>query len=57
MYREIAQWRQIRRRVLVDGTPKKQVARETGISRRTLNRISRMRVRRAMAPDLPITRN
>jgi transposase len=39
MYREIVQWRQIRRRLLEDGTPKKQVARETGISRRTLNRI------------------
>jgi transposase len=39
MYRDIVQWRQIRRRVLEDGTPKKQVARETGISRRTLNRI------------------
>jgi transposase len=39
MYREIVQWRQIRRRVLGDGTPKKQVARETGISRQTLNRI------------------
>jgi transposase len=39
MYREIVQWRQIRRRVLEDGTSKKQVARETGISRRTLNRI------------------
>jgi transposase len=39
MYREIVQWRQIRRRVLEDGTPKKQVAREAGISRRTLNRI------------------
>jgi DNA-binding XRE family transcriptional regulator len=39
MYREIVQWRQIRRRVREDGAPKKQVARETGISRQTINRI------------------
>ena len=39
MYREVAQWRRIRRRVREDGAPKKQVSRETGISRRTINRI------------------
>jgi len=39
MYRGIVQWRQIRRRVLEDRTPKKQVARETGISQQTINRI------------------
>jgi DNA invertase Pin-like site-specific DNA recombinase len=39
MYREVAQWRQIRRRILEKGTPKKQVARETGISRRTINKM------------------
>jgi hypothetical protein len=39
MYREVAQWRQIRRRILEKGTPKKQVVRETRISRRTINKM------------------
>ena len=39
MYREVAQWRQIRRRIREKGTPKKQVSRETGISRRTINKM------------------
>jgi transposase len=39
MYREIAQWRQIRRRILEKGTPKKQVVRETRISRQTINKM------------------
>ena len=39
MYREIAQWRHDPPPFLEKGTPKKQVARETGISRRTLNKI------------------
>jgi transposase len=39
MYREVAQWRHIRRRIQKEETPKKQVSRETGISRRTINKM------------------
>jgi transposase len=39
MYREAAQWRRVRRTVLEKGTPKRQVARDTGISRRTINKM------------------
>jgi hypothetical protein len=39
MYREVAQWRHIRRRIQEEETPKKQVSRETGISRRTINKM------------------
>ena len=39
MYREVAQWQHIRRRILMKGTPKKQVARDTGISRQTINKM------------------
>jgi hypothetical protein len=35
MYREVAQWRRIRE----EGAPKKQVSRETGIGRQTINRM------------------
>jgi hypothetical protein len=39
MYCDVRQWRHIRRRILEKGTPKKQVARETGVSRRTINKM------------------
>jgi transposase len=39
MYREVAQWRHVRSRILQKGMPKKQVARDTGISRRTINKM------------------
>ena len=39
MYREVAQWRRIRRRIRVEGASKRQVSRETGIGRRTINRM------------------
>src|SRR5262245_13157506 len=39
MYRDIPQWRGIRRRILDQGVPKRQVARETGVSRKTINKI------------------
>jgi hypothetical protein len=39
MYREVAQWRHVRRSILEKGTPKRQVARDTGISRRTINKM------------------
>jgi transposase len=39
MYCDITQWRHIRRRIMEKGAPKKQISRETGISRRTINKI------------------
>jgi hypothetical protein len=39
MYREAAQWREIRRLILEKGRPKKQVCRDTGISRKTINKM------------------
>jgi transposase len=39
MYCDVAQWRHIRRLVLEKGKPKKQVSRETGIGRRTINKM------------------
>ena len=39
MYCDVGQWRHIRRRILEKGTPKKQIARETGVSRRTINKM------------------
>jgi hypothetical protein len=41
MYRDVVQWRQIRRRVLEARAPKKKVARETGISRPTIRKMAR----------------
>jgi transposase len=41
MYRDDRQWADIRRRILEKGMPKKQVARESGISRRTINKMLR----------------
>jgi transposase len=39
MYRDVRQWRDIRRRILEKGTPKKRVSAETGISRKTINKM------------------
>ena len=39
MYREVAQWRHVRRCIQEEETPKRQVARDTGISRRTINKM------------------
>jgi hypothetical protein len=39
MYRDAKQWRQIRQRILEKGEPKKQIVRETRISRRTINKM------------------
>ena len=39
MYCDVAQWRHIRRLILEKGTPKKQVSRVTGISRRTIKKM------------------
>jgi transposase len=39
MYCDERQWQEIRRRILEQGAPKKRVAAETGISRRTINKM------------------
>jgi hypothetical protein len=39
MYCDLRQWRDIRRRILDKGTPKKRVSAETGISRKTINKM------------------
>src|SRR4051812_22467400 len=39
MYRDVAQWSSIRRRILQDGVSIRQVARETGISPRTVRKM------------------
>jgi hypothetical protein len=39
MYCDERQWREIRRRILEQGAPKKRVSAETGISRRTINKM------------------
>jgi transposase len=39
MYCDVRQWRHIRRRILEQGIPKKRVAAETGISRKTINKM------------------
>ncbi len=54
MYQGVAQWRQIRRRILEKGTPKKQVARETGLSRPTINKMLLHKTPPGYGPRLPI---
>jgi hypothetical protein len=39
MYRDVGQWRDIRRRILEKGIPKKRISAETGISRKTINKM------------------
>jgi len=39
MYCDIQQWREIRQRILEQGVPKKRVSAETGISRKTINKM------------------
>jgi transposase-like protein len=39
MYRDVAQWSSIRRRILQDGVSMRQVARETGISPKTVRKM------------------
>jgi transposase len=39
MYRDVAQWLTIRHRVLVGGMPQRQIARETGISPKTIRKM------------------
>jgi hypothetical protein len=39
MYSDVAEWKYLRHRIQVQHVPKKQVSRETGISRRTINKM------------------
>ena len=39
MYRDVAQWAMIRRKVFEDGVPRRQLVRETGISRNTIRKM------------------
>ena len=39
MYRDVVQWSKIRKRILVEGISRRQVARETGISRDTIRKM------------------
>jgi transposase len=39
MYQDLVQWSEIRHRILVEGIPQRQVARETGISRTTIRKM------------------
>src|SRR4051794_10843336 len=39
MYRDVAQWAKIRYRILVEGVSRRQVVRETGISRKTIRKM------------------
>jgi hypothetical protein len=54
MYREVAQWREVRRRILESGTPKRQVSRETGIGRRTINKMLLHENPPGYGPRLPL---
>jgi transposase len=39
MYRDIVQWLKVRHQVLVEGIPQRQIARETGISPKTIRKM------------------
>ena len=39
MYRDVVQWSKIRNRILVEGVSRRQVARETGISGKTVSKM------------------
>jgi transposase len=39
MYRDVVQWSKIRHRILVKGDSRRQVARETGISTNTIDKM------------------
>ena len=39
MYHDVAQWTMIRRKVLEDGVSRRQLARETGLSRKTIRKM------------------
>ena len=53
MYRDRAQWTKIRRRILVDRIPIRQVVRETGISRKTIRKMLASRWPQPYGPRSP----
>ena len=53
MYRDRAQWTKIRRRILVDQIPIRQVVRETGISRKTIRKMLASRWPQPYGPRSP----
>ncbi len=57
MYRDNRQWAHVRRRILEKGVPKKQVARESGISRQTINKMLRHEHPPGYGPNRQITQN
>ena len=55
MYRDRAQWTKVRRRLLVDQIPIRQVVRETGISRKTIRKMLANRWPKEYGPRSPGT--
>jgi len=53
MYRDAVQWTKIRRRILVEQIPIRQVVRETGISRHTIRKIITNRLPKPYGPRSP----
>jgi transposase len=53
MYRDRVQWTKIRRRILVDQAPIRQVVRETGISRKTIRKMLANRWPKPYGPRFP----
>src|SRR6478752_6704944 len=53
MYRDRVQWTKIRRRILEDRTPIRQVVRETGISRKTIRKMLANRWPKQYGPRSP----
>jgi transposase len=53
MYRDRVQWTKIRRRILVDQTPIRQVVRETGVSRKTIRKMLANRWPKPYGPRSP----
>jgi len=56
VYRDMEQWREIRRRVLVEGVSKRQIMRETGLHFKTLNKILRHSIPPGYQRTAPIRR-
>ena len=56
MYRDRAQWTKIRRRILVDKIPIRQMVRETGISRKTIRKMLTCRLPPPYGPRASATR-
>src|SRR5208337_2732593 len=53
MYRDIAQWAMVRRKVLEEGVPRRQIAHETGISRKTIRKMLLHKLPQPYGPRTP----